>query len=141
VIAGVVHDEDYFRSAVEPHLDGDAVSYVGSVGPAERSRLLGGAVALLHLIEFEEPFGLSVAEAFMAGTPVIAHPRGSMPELVRHGVNGFLVADRMSAVAAVAAASTVDRSACRADAVLRFSSDRMVENYESLFEVLAGVEN
>ncbi len=72
VIAGVVHDDDYFRAEVLPHVDGAAVSYVGPVGPADRDRLLGGAAALLHLIDFDEPFGLSVVESLAAGTPVVA---------------------------------------------------------------------
>ena len=77
---------------VRPHVDGEAVRYLGPVGPAERDALLGGATALLHLIDFDEPFGLSVVEALATGTPVIASPRGSLPELLRPGVTGFLVA-------------------------------------------------
>lgn len=137
VIAGIVQDAEYFRDAVEPHVDGVAVSYVGPVGPAERDRLLGGAVALLHLIDFDEPFGLSVAESLVTGTPVIAHPRGSMPELVRPGLSGFLVHDADEAVAAVRAAGGIDRAACRADAIARFSADTMVDAYERLFERVA----
>jgi glycosyltransferase involved in cell wall biosynthesis len=136
VIAGIVQDEEYFRAAVEPHVDGAAVVYVGAVGPAERDRLLGGAVALLHLIDFDEPFGLSVAESMAAGTPVIAHPRGSMPEIVRPGLSGFLVHDVPDAVAAVRASRGIDREACRADALARFSAGRMVDDYERLFERL-----
>ena len=83
VIAGIVQDEDYFRAEVEPHLDGDRVRYVGPVDAAERSAVLGHAYALLHLIDFDEPFGYSVVEAMAAGTPVIAFRRGSMAELVR----------------------------------------------------------
>lgn len=139
VIAGIVQDAEYFRDAVEPHVDGVGVQYVGPVGPAERDRLLGGAVALLHLIDFDEPFGLSVAESLVTGTPVIAYARGSMPELVRPGVSGFLVPDADGAVAAVAAAGRVDRAACRADAIARFSAATMVEAYERLFErIVAG---
>ncbi|MDQ0373788.1 glycosyltransferase family 4 protein [Cellulomonas humilata] len=133
VIAGVVHDETYFRSLVEPHVDGSLVRYVGSVGPAERDRLLGGAAALLHLIDFEEPFGLAVVEALAAGTPVIATPRGSLSELVRDGTTGFLVADADEAVAAVGRLPTIDRRACRHEAETRFSADRMVDGYERLF--------
>lgn len=138
VIAGVVHDQEYFRDAVAPHLDGHGVTYLGEVGPAERDALLGGAVALLHLIEFDEPFGLSVAEAMVAGTPVIAVARGSMPEIVRPGLSGALVAGVDEAVAAVAVVSRLDRSACRADAVARFSAGRMVDDYVRLFEQVAG---
>jgi len=133
VIAGVVHDADYFRTLVEPHLDGRAVSFVGSVGPEERDRLLGGARALLHLIGFDEPFGLSVVESLAAGTPVIAYPRGSLPELVTDGRTGFLVQDVDTAVDAVARLDGIDRAACRAEAQARFTSDRMVDDYERLF--------
>ncbi len=109
------------------------MTYVGAVGPEERDRLLGGAMALLHLIAFDEPFGLSVVESLATGTPVIARPRGSMPELIRHGVTGFLVDDQDTAVDAVRAIGDLDRRDCRADAVDRFSSDRMVDEYEELF--------
>ncbi|MFC6237606.1 glycosyltransferase family 4 protein [Longivirga aurantiaca] len=137
VIAGVVHDDDYFRSLVLPHVDGAAVSYVGPVGPAERDRLLGGAAALLHLIDFDEPFGLSVVESLAAGTPVVAFGRGSMPELIRDGVTGFLVASVDDAVDAVARLGSIDRASCRSDAAQRFSAGRMVADYERLFAAVA----
>lgn len=140
VIAGVVHDAAYFHSQVEPYIDGHAVRYLGSVGPADRDRLLGGALALLHLIDFDEPFGLSVAESLVTGTPVIAYRRGSMPELVRPGVGGFLVDDVEQAVGAVAAVRALDRAVCRADGLARFSADRMVADYERLFEQVAAGE-
>ena len=133
VIAGVVQDEVYYRREVAPHVDGRQVRYLGPVGPAERDQLLGGALALLHLIDFDEPFGLSVAESMTTGTPVIAYRRGSMPEIIRPGVSGFLVDDVTQAAASVAAAAQLDRAACRADAVARFSADRMVDDYERLF--------
>lgn len=138
VIAGVVHDEAYFRTLVEPFVDGSRVRFVGSVGPAERDRLLGGAVALLHLIDFEEPFGLSVVEALAAGTPVVATPRGSLPELIRDGVTGFLVAGADQAVAAVGRLPSIDRHECRGEAESRFSAARMVADYERLFRAVAG---
>ena len=138
VIAGVVHDEAYFAAQVEPYLDGRDVRFVGPVGPAERDRLLGGAIALLHLIGFSEPFGLSVVESLATGTPVIATPLGSLPELVTDGTTGFLVADIDEAVAAVLALDRIDRVRCRHEAETRFGSDRMVEDYERLFtEVVA----
>lgn len=127
VLAGIVQDRAYFEREVEPHLSDD-VRYVGPVGPAERDRLLGGAAALLHLIHFEEPFGLSVVEAMACGTPIVAHARGSMPELVAGGVSGFLVADEAGAVEAVRRLDTLDRDAVRAHAE-RFSAARMVEGY------------
>jgi glycosyltransferase involved in cell wall biosynthesis len=133
VIAGVVHDRAYYEREVLPHVDGTAVRYVGPVGPAERDRLLGGAIGMLHLIGFDEPFGLSVVESLAAGTPVIAYRRGSMPELIRDGVTGFLVEDPAGAVDAVARLGGLARAACRDDAALRFTADRMVADYEDLF--------
>lgn len=133
VMAGIVQDGEYFRELVEPHIDGDRVRFLGPVGPTERDSLLGGAAALLHLIAFEEPFGLSVVEALAAGTPVIATALGSMPELVRHGVTGFLVDCVDDAVAGVHAITTLDRASCRRDAQTRFSHERMVTEYEDLF--------
>jgi glycosyltransferase involved in cell wall biosynthesis len=133
-IAGIVHDQAYFDGAVRPHLDDRLVRYVGSVGPTDRDALLGSALALLHLVEFAEPFGLSVVEALATGTPVIARPRGSMPEIIRHGRTGFLVADVAAAVAAVREAGALDRRECRRDAVERFDRWRMVDDYLELFE-------
>ena len=137
VIAGVVQDAAYFDAEVAPHLGTDAVTYVGPVGPLERDRLLGGAAALLHLIDFAEPFGLSVVESLATGTPVVAYSRGSMPELLRDGVTGYLVADAQEAVDAVARLDRLDRAACRIDAVTRFSASRMVADYERLFTRVA----
>jgi glycosyltransferase involved in cell wall biosynthesis len=136
VIAGIVQDQDYFESMVRPLVDGQAVRYLGPVGPAERDALLGGATALLHLIDFDEPFGLSVVEALATGTPVIASPRGSLPELLRPGMTGFLVSDHADAVRAVARLPEIDRARCRADAETRFSADRMVDEYLALFQHL-----
>ena len=129
VLAGIIQDQAYFAAEIAPHLDDDRVRYLGPVGPDERSDLLGGAVALLHLVEFDEPFGLSVVEAMAAGTPVIANRRGSMPEIVDEDVTGFLVAGADEAVAAVARAAVLDRAAIRARAVARFGQDRMVNEY------------
>ncbi len=134
LLAGIVQDQAYFDGQVAPHLDGDQVRYLGPVGPDERNGLLGGALALLHLIGFDEPFGLSVVEAMAAGTPVIATRRGSMPELIDEGVTGFLVDGADEATAAVDRAVRLDRSAIRAQAVRRFGKDRMVDEYLAAYE-------
>lgn len=137
VIAGIVQDRAYFAETVEPHLGRDGVSYVGPVGPQQRDRLLGGALALLHLIGFDEPFGLAVVEALATGTPVVAVERGSMPEIVRHGVTGFLVDGVDAAADAVRDVAGLDRRACRDDVERRFSQARMVDAYEDLFARVA----
>jgi glycosyltransferase involved in cell wall biosynthesis len=132
-IAGIVQDRDYFERLVEPRLDGERVSYIGPVGPDHRGGLLGGARALLHLVNFDEPFGFSVVEAMACGTPVIARRRGSMGEIVRHAENGFLVETLDAAAAAVHAATTLDRAAVRASVEGRFDIDRMVDDYLALY--------
>jgi len=133
VIAGIVQDEGYFRELVEPHLAAPDISYVGAVGPAERDALLGGALALLHLIGFAEPFGLSVVESLATGTPVIAYPLGSMPEIIRPGRTGLLVDDVDGAVEAVGRVGSLSRRHCRDDVEERFTAARMVADYAELF--------
>jgi len=135
-IAGIVQDHDYFRDEVVPHLDDDHVRYLGPVDASRRSELLGGAHALLHLIDFEEPFGLSVAEALACGTPVIAHDRGSMRELIRHGVDGFLTTDVADAVAAVELVGSLDRAEIQSSARHRFDRATMVQRYADVYEGL-----
>jgi glycosyltransferase involved in cell wall biosynthesis len=129
VIAGIVHDREYFEREVAPSLDGDRIRYVGSLDPRERDELLGDALALLHLVRFAEPFGLSMVEAMACGTPVIGFRRGSVPEVIDEGVTGFVVDDVRGAVAAAQRVAALDRRAVRARVAERFSRDRMVEDY------------
>lgn len=138
IICGIVQDEAYFATHVEPHIDGDAVVYRGSVGPDERSRVLGSAAALLHPIHFDEPFGLSVVEAMATGTPVVAFRRGSMADVIDDGVTGFAVDDMDAAVAAVARAARLDRRLVRETAARRFGVDRMVDEYLAVYRRIAG---
>jgi glycosyltransferase involved in cell wall biosynthesis len=112
-IAGIIQDRDYYVREVTPHLDGECVHYLGAVGPDQRDALLGGAYALLYLINFAEPFGLSMIEAMACGTPVIACGRGSVPEIVRHGETGFIVHNSDEAVAALAQVRTLQRAQIR----------------------------
>jgi glycosyltransferase involved in cell wall biosynthesis len=140
VIAGIVHDEAYYARAIAPHLDGVRVRFAGSVGPVEGAQLLGAATALLHLVNFDEPFGLAMVEAMATGTPVIATRRGSVPEIVDDGVTGFIVENVADAVTAVPRAAALDRAAIRARACSRFSQERMVDAYLSLYRKLVAGE-
>jgi glycosyltransferase involved in cell wall biosynthesis len=137
-IAGIVHDEAYFRTEVLPRVDGQAVQFVGPVHAHDRSSFLGGALALLHLISFDEPFGLSVIESMACGTPVIACDRGSMPELIDDGTTGVLVDGVADAITAINSIATLDRHLIRHTAVKRFGADRMVDDYLAVYSKLLG---
>ncbi len=136
-MAGIIQDQAYFDARVAPAL-GAGVEYLGSVGPEVRAPLLGGALALLHLISFDEPFGFSVVEAMACGTPVVAWRRGSMPELLADKSAGVLVDSVDAAVDAVAVAAALDRGDVRRQAVSRFGVDRMVDAYLAVYRQVLG---
>lgn len=133
IIAGIIQDETYFKELIEPHLSED-ILFIGHAGPDKRKELLGNAYALLHPINFDEPFGLSVAEAMLCGTPVIAFNRGSMPELIKHTHSGFLVEDIGGAVNAVSAIKTINRTSCMSWATENFSQEKMVSDYMKAYK-------
>jgi glycosyltransferase involved in cell wall biosynthesis len=135
IIAGIIQDKVYFNEKVKPYLNED-VSFAGSADPEKRNKLLRNALALLHPINFAEPFGLSVVESFACGTPVIAFNKGSMPEIISDGENGFLVSSIEEAVSAVKNIADIDRLFCRKDAEQRFSSQRMVKDYIKAYKML-----
>ncbi len=132
-LAGIIQDREYHEQHIAPRLDGERMQYLGPVAREDRPALLGGADALLHLINFNEPFGLSVVEAMACGTPVVARPRGSMPEIIRPGVNGFLPATAADDAAALSAADTLDRRRVRESVEARFGVERMVDEYLALY--------
>lgn len=136
LIAGIIQQRDYFEEMVKPYIDDEQIRYVGAVGGMARGELLGKASALLHPIHFNEPFGLSVAEAMLCGTPVIAFNRGSMPELILHQHTGFLVDTVEEAAAAVEALGQIDRYACHLHACEHFTIDRMTEEYLKIYRSL-----
>jgi len=107
------------------------------LGGEARTRALGGHKALLHLIGFDEPFGLSVIEAMACGTPVIAYNHGSVPEIIDDGVTGFIVEDEMSAVAALRRLPEISRETVRATFERRFTARRMAEDYLSIYRDLS----
>ncbi|MDB5002355.1 MAG: glycosyltransferase [Mucilaginibacter sp.] len=137
LIAGIVQDEGYFKEKIEPQLN-DQIEYIGSAGPEKRNLLLGNALALLHPINFNEPFGLSVAETMLCGTPVIAFNRGSMPELIKHEETGFLVNTVDEAVEVVECIKNIKRQDCYNWATAQFSCDKMVADYLTLYHQILG---
>ncbi|MDO9534879.1 MAG: glycosyltransferase family 4 protein [Bacillota bacterium] len=133
IMAGIIQDEAYFKDQVEPFIDGSQIKFVGSVNNEQRNELLGKAFGFIHSINFNEPFGLSVVEANACGTPVVAFKKGSMPEIISDGENGFLSDDISSAVEAIGNLKTISRHKCRSVVEERFSQDRMVENYLAVY--------
>ncbi|KLU06727.1 Mannose-6-phosphate isomerase, bifunctional enzyme [Rhodopirellula islandica] len=130
---GLIQDHQYHETHVVPADDGVHMTYHGVVGGKQRLDALGNARALLHLINFDEPFGLSVIEAMACGTPVIATRRGSMPELIEHGVTGFLVDNLEEANQAIERIDEIDRATVRRAVAERFSIDRMADAYQALY--------
>jgi glycosyltransferase involved in cell wall biosynthesis len=135
VLAGPVQPgaEAFFAEHVGPHLDGDRVRYVGEVGGEHKRRLFGGARALLMPIHWPEPFGMVMVEALAAGTPVIAFARGAAPEIVEHGVTGFLVDDVEEMGAAVGDVRTIDPRRCRRAVAERCAPRRIASAYEAVY--------
>ncbi|MBR9978860.1 MAG: glycosyltransferase family 4 protein [Bacteroidetes bacterium] len=134
IISGIIQDQGYFDSKIEPCINNDDIVFVGNSGPDKRDTLMGEAYALLHPISFKEPFGLSVAEAMMCGTPVIAFNSGSMPELILSGKTGFLVDTVDEAVQAVDDIRSINRKDCREWAFSEFSRERMIDGYLDVYE-------
>jgi glycosyltransferase involved in cell wall biosynthesis len=136
ILAGIIQDEDYYQQHIEPFLNKSDIIYVGNVDSTERNRLLGNAYALLHPIFFDEPFGLSIIESMACGTPVIAFNRGSMPELIENGKNGFLVDTADEAIDRVAQIKTIDRAYCRQYIEQNFTAERMATQYIQVYETI-----
>lgn len=125
----------FFEAHIRPHLS-ERVEWIGEIGDKEKATFLGGASALLAPIQWDEPCANIVSEALACGTPVITTRRGSMPELIVSGRNGFLVDDEEQMVCAVRRVSEISRRACREDAELHLSSRTMVERYLRVFQTL-----
>ncbi|OGY50862.1 MAG: hypothetical protein A3B89_04100 [Candidatus Buchananbacteria bacterium RIFCSPHIGHO2_02_FULL_40_13] len=125
--------QEYFEKVIKPHIN-KKIQYVGELKDSELSDFYGNAKALLYPIEWEEPFGLVVAEAMACGTPVIAYKRGSMEELVKNGESGFVIeSDIEKLIEAMGKIDQIDRSAVRRQAKDNFSKERMVDEYEKLY--------
>lgn len=134
IIAGIIQDAEYYTREIEPHIDGNKIKYIGAVGPAERDEVLGKAFALVHLINFAEPFGLSMIESMACGTPVIATPRGSVPEVVKQHETGFIVKDIDEALSMLKSVKSLNREKIRDYVANNFTVDIMVEKYIKVYE-------
>jgi glycosyltransferase involved in cell wall biosynthesis len=135
IMAGKVDraDQAFYESQIKPLIDGEQIVYIGEANHVQKSEIMGGAVATLCLLTWEEPFGLVMPESMVCGTPVIAMARGSAPELIVHGKTGFLCHSMDDCVAALAQIHTIDRKACREHVEQNFSHTRMVEGYEAVY--------
>lgn len=127
-------DQDYWNSKIAPLVRAHPnVEFIGEITEREKSAFLGQAHALLFPIDWDEPFGLVMIEAMACGTPVIAYGRGSVPEIIDHGVSGFIVSNQDEAAAAVDEVASLDRRAVRAVFERRFTAERMARDYVSLY--------
>jgi glycosyltransferase involved in cell wall biosynthesis len=138
VLAGPVQpgQEEFFEHEVEPLIDGDGVRYIGEVGD-EKGDLYAGARALLMPIRWAEPFGLVMTEAMACGTPVIAFPEGSAPDLVLDGETGFVVEDEHAMAEAIGRLDEIDPARCRSSAEERFDVAPVAQAYERAYEQVA----
>ncbi|MCL1474699.1 glycosyltransferase family 4 protein [Argonema antarcticum] len=129
-------DREYFEREIKPHIDGKQIEYLGEANHAQKSVLMGGAVATLFPITWREPFGLVMIESMATGTPVIAMKMGSTPEIIAHGKSGFLCETVEECVAALAKIGELDRYACREHVIANFSAQKMTDGYEEVYQQL-----
>jgi glycosyltransferase involved in cell wall biosynthesis len=137
-LGGLAHptERPYFEREIKPRLSLRGVQWLGEVGGARKTMLLGGASCLLMPLDWEEPFGLCMIEAMMVGTPVIAFPRGSAPEVIEHGVTGYLVRSKEEMTERIRTIERFDRRKCRVRACERWSAARMARDYVALYSHL-----
>lgn len=126
----------YWQEEIKPHLGQNDIEYIGTVNDEQKNELLGAALAMIVPIEWEEPFGIVFAEALACGTPIISSPRGSLPEIVRQGVDGFLINSVEEGCEAIKNILKLDRLNCRERAEKNFSADVIVTQYEELYTSL-----
>jgi len=125
-------DQAYFREYVEPRLS-ERIRWIGEVGEEERNRLMSRAMCLLHPVTWREPFGLVLIEAMACGCPVVGFNRGSIPELIKTGVTGYVVEDIEGMMDAVMNISSIDRTQCRSHALENFNNKKMTDGYEEIY--------
>ncbi len=129
-------DRDYFEAVIEPLLRDPSIEFVGEIGEGEKQEFLGNAYALLFPIDWPEPFGLVMIEGLACGTPIIAYDRGSVPEVITQGENGFIVTDIDDAADAARKIPNLSRRRCREIFDERFTAQRMARDYLNVYETL-----
>lgn len=137
ITAHLPWSEQYFLKEIQPHIDGDRVRHIERLPHDQLMQIVGRAKGFLFPPQWEEPFGLAVAEAMAAGTPVLTYPRGSMPELVKHGESGYLSRTEDEMVEAIHRIENLDRRRCREWVQENFSVEQMVDGYERLYRRIA----
>lgn len=140
IIAGNIPKDDadtnYFNSQIKPHLDDTQIVYVGAVNDTQKNEILGKAAAFLMPILWNEPFGIVMAEAMACGTPVIGFGRGSVPEVVKHGINGYICYTPQQMIGAVEKVDSISRFKVREDTENRFSASVIADNYLEIYKNL-----
>jgi glycosyltransferase involved in cell wall biosynthesis len=131
-----VVDRDYFEAVIKPLLSPPDIEYIGEISDSEKSEFLGNALAFMFTIDWPEPFGLAMIEALACGTPVIGRPCGSVPEVIRPGVTGFIAKTIDEMVGAIARIDKLSRARCREEFENRFTAEIMVERYERIYQQL-----
>ncbi|HEX2113126.1 MAG TPA: glycosyltransferase family 4 protein [Alphaproteobacteria bacterium] len=134
-------DHEYYASIIKPLIDGRNIEYIGEIGETEKAAFLGNAYALMFMIDWPEPFGIVMIESMACGTPIVAMRRGSVPEVIEHGVTGFVVDSEADALSAIGLAASLDRRRIRREFERRFSSGRMARDYLKLYALLAEPED
>lgn len=133
-------DLEYFEQKIRPHIDGKQIEFLGEANHQQKNVLMGGAVATLFPITWEEPFGLVMVESMVTGTPVIAMSLGSAPEVIAHGVSGFLCHTVDECIDAIAKVAKLDRYTCREHVLINFTAKRMTDEYEAVYQKILGTK-
>lgn len=131
-----VADRAYFEQVIKPRLSQPGVEYIGEINESQKNEFLGNALALMFTIDWPEPFGLAMIEALACGTPVLARPCGSVPEVLRDGVSGIIASEFDDLVAAVKRIDSISREACRTEFETRFTANVMAAQYERIYHDL-----
>jgi glycosyltransferase involved in cell wall biosynthesis len=134
-------DQEYFERDIQPLLNHPLIEFIGEIDESAKNEFIGGARALLFPIDWPEPFGMVMIEALACGTPIVAYRCGSVPEVIEHGVTGFIVEDQPQAIEAARQIERIDRGACRRAFERRFTALRMAQQYVEVYQALSAARD